>query len=457
MSKIRRTADIINIIMMSLCISVVIMGMIDVMVDLDLKRYPMLFTGVFVIMMFGYLFRTLTRRIILYLLFHTMLCAAFFMLIFREKSDFYSGIPIMWFVLSIILFIVDIAFWTGAVNEERNLPVQENGEPIERFRPVYREGFADISVYFACVFILITLLGIYKHFDRLGRYAYTAGIIFVILSLIRLYIRNVSALVETTELGNNVTQKRLLKANTRLVIPFFLLIIIAMTIFQSEVTADMINRFLGILLKALAYIIAFIMMLFSVFGEGETDEPMKMNPLNLEYGDSPAWVDMILKGFEYLLAAALVAAIVYLIVKLVINLVKNYSARSINKLKQHQYGDMTEISERIESTVKKSKRERRGLFSHMENREKVRYLYRKRVEGTGFVVQNSHTPNERLQDITNKTMNGTMSKTTNKTANKSIDRTTIKAVTRLVNITPTYNKARYSADEIGDEEVNAVK
>lgn len=450
MSRTRRIADIINIIMMSLCISIVLMGMIDAMNNLDLKRYPMLFAGVFVIMMFGHLLRTLARRIIWYLLGHTALCVASFMLILRELSDFYSGIPIMWFVLSIILFVIDIAFWTGAVNEERNLPVQENGEPIEGFRPVYREGFSDISVYFAGVFVLITLLGIYQHFDRLGRYAYAAGIIYVILSLIRMYLRNVSGLVETTELGNNVTQKRLLRANTWLVIPFFILIIIAMTLFQSEVTADMIDRFLGILLKALAYIIAFILMLFSAGGEEAADEPMKMNPMDLDYGDSPAWVDMILKVFEYLLAAALVAAIVYLIVKLVINLVKNYSARSINKLKQHQYGDMTEVSERIESTVKKSKHERRGLFSHMDNREKVRYLYRKYVMklagkavGAGYEIQNNHTPNERLNDIS--------SVLTGK--NHGIE----KSVTRMVNTTPVYNKARYSADEISDEEVNSVK
>lgn len=440
MSKLRRIADIINILMMSLCISIPIMALIDTMSGNDAGGYPILLTGIFCIMAAAHLLRIFASKIIWYLLGHILLVAASLWFIYETHFSLDIYMAGAWFLLSFVILMVDTVFWTNAVNEEKNLPVQENGEPIKGFKPVFKEGLPYISVYFTTVFVIITFLAVYRGYERLRLSTYVSGIIYVALFLIRLYLENVSTLMETTELGNNVTQRRLLMANSKLVVPFIVLIIVAMTLFKPEITAGMIDKLLAIIIRGIAYIIAVILLLFSGGGADETDEPLLPQKMDMIYGENPAWVDVLFKILDYLLAAALIAIIVYLIVKVIIRLIKHYNVRNINTLKQHHFGDMTEVSERVESSTARKKRVR-SRFVRMNNREKIRFLYKKfvtKAKKAGYEISRNHTPNERVRSYV---------------LSESLDSN--KYVTRVEGITPIYNRARYSFDEISDVDVDS--
>lgn len=441
MSRTRRIADIINVLMVSMCIAAPLSVVEKLMTD-SLGNYPLLLLGIFLVLLCSHFLRVKVGKAIWFALGHLLVIAVTVLIglmAYNGQIKMDVSIPIVWFIMSIVIFVVDIAFWIGAIDDERNLPVQENGSPVEGFKPVFKEGLPYISVYFVIMFVLMMFITIYRGFDRLRTDIYVSGIVYMVLFFVRMYLRNISKLVATAELGNNVTQKRLLKANTMIVVPFIALMVVAMTLFQAEVTAEMIRKFLGMIANGLAYIIVFLIMLFSGGEVERTYEPLVQNrPMELGYGDNPAWLDMIYRILEYLLYIALTGLIIYLLVKLVVKIVKFYNTRSTNKLRQRQFGDMTEVSEHIVSTKSKAHRSRRKLYSRMSNREKIRYLYRKFVLKTsraGYDIRKNHTPDERCKDMVEYLIDGN------------------KKATKAVNLTSEYDKARYSDDEITDEDV----
>lgn len=459
MSRVKRIADLINILMVSLCIAVCVMTLIDTMNAADVSGYIVLLLGIFIIMAAAHLLRVLARKIIWYFMGHIVLVAVALWILYDDRLSFNIYMAGAWFLLSFVIVLVDIAFWTNAVNAERNLPVQENGEPVKGFKPVFKEGLPYISVYFTIVFVLVIFVAVYQGYDRLMKSVYISGIAYMTLFLIRMYLNNISYIVETAELGNNVTQKRLLRANSKLVIPFILFTVFAMVLFRPEVTAEMINKFLGILIKGIAYVIAIILFLFSAGSADELEEESEIaQEMDLAYGENPAWVDMLFKILDYLLAIGLIALVIFLIAKLIIRLIKFYNSRSTNELKQHQYGDMTEVSEHINVSVERSKREKRIPYRKMDNRERIRYLYKKfvmKAKGDGYEIRLNHTPDERRKDYVRSYLNctdeGMKSDNYNRSSNED------KMATRVTALTSIYNRARYFNDEIYDEDVTSVR
>lgn len=441
MNKMRRIADFINVIMISLCISAPLMTLSCVINSADLKGYCILLLGITVVMTMAYLLRVYARKITGFLIRHLILmfityqvCA----LSFNKKIALDISYAICWLILTFVVFVVDLAFWISAVNEEKNLPVSETGEPIKGFKPIYKEGLSYISVYFVAIFPIMSLLGILQGYDGLLSNMYIAGISYTILYIIRKYLRNISGLIEIAELGNNVTQKRLIKANTQIVVPLIIIMILAMMAYRSEVTAEMIRTFLAFLLKIIAYVVVFILMLFSGEDVEEAEEKFEMG-MDMTQGENPLWLDAIFKGFEYLLGAAIIVAVLHLLIKFILQIFNHYMSRSTNKLRRHQYEDMTEVSEHIEPMRNKNGRIRRSVFSRMSERERIRFLYRKLVikfSKDGIGVLKMHTPNERLKYILEVTENEPSAKSRS---------------TQLVNITPQYNEARYSKEEIREK------
>lgn len=441
MSRMRRIADYINVIMISLCISAPLMTLSCMINTADLKGYLVLLLGITVVMTIAHLLRVYARKITGFLIRHLILMYITFQICifsFNKKLSLDISYAICWVILTFVVFVVDLAFWINAVNEEKNLPVSETGEPIKGFKPIYKEGLSYISVYFVAVFPIMSFMGIYLGYDRLVSSMYIAGIAYTILYIIRKYLRNISGLIETAELGNNVTQKRLIKANTQIVVPLIIIIILAMMAYRSEVTAEMIRQFLAFLLKIVAYVVVFILMLFSGEEVEEAEEKFDMG-MDMTYGEGPLWLNAIFKGLEYLLGAAIVVTVLYLLIKFILHLFNHYMSRSTNRLRRHQYEDMTEVSEHIEPMRNGKSRIRRSIFSRMSERERIRFLYRKLVfkfSKDGIWIVKTHTPNERLKYILEITA----------------DEPSVKSrSTQLINITPQYNEARYSKEEIREK------
>lgn len=387
-----------------------------------------------------YIIRVAVKKLIIFILANLVLCALSIMLCIKAAGSAeldYIGITIVWAALSVLMLVNDIVFWVNAVNIEKNMPVTETGEQIKGFKPIFREGFAHFSVYFVGVHVIIMLLAIYVGLERLRMYSYVSGIIFVGLYFIRMYLRNVSGLMEVVEIGNGTTRRKLVNANTGIVIPFIIFIIGAMVLFQSDAVVHFTEQSVILIAKAALYVIFLVISLFS----GREEEPLDMETgmmdyFNPGYGKNPDWLDAIYKFVENTMSVALLLFIVYLAAKLVIRLVKYYGGRSINTIRELRLGDMTEVSERIRSESIRKKSRRPRLFGRLNNRDKIRYMYNKvicKAAGLGMDIIKSRTPNERIAD-----------------AKETMEE-------MLVNITPTYNKARYSNRDISDAEVNIMR
>lgn len=439
MRRLRRISDIVNILMISMCICAPAMGILDITTQKDSLVYIILLPGLFVINLVISLMRIRIKKIIWFILGHVGLCALMILLCLEAKniapiwkfsfSDVY-GCTIIWAVYSILMLFTDIGFWINAVNVEMNLPLTEKGEKYKGYMPIFKEGFYHISVAFVAVFVVMMFLAIYLDYDRFKMFSYVLGIVYIGLYLIRIYLKNVSGLVDVVEIGNGVTQKKLVSANTKMVIPFIVLLILAMILFQSDKVIAVSEQLAKWIVEGFILIILAIIALFSGGGDEQDDAASEIySTIKPEYGSNPEWLDRLCKILEYALTAALIILVLYFLVKFVIRLLNYYGARSTNSIKEVSYDDMTEISQRVRSDARRQNHRAGRLFARMNNRDRVRYLYRKmilKLSKSGLEIKKNLTPAEQCRILG-------------------------------VDIIPTYCKARYSNEEITDNDVAIMR
>ncbi len=133
MNRIKRIADLINLIMYTFCISVAGLFLIDAVTGND-AGISVLMCGNFVILLYVYFLRTRIRKMPVFVALHLPLFAACVLagMAFRTPDPETSGMAdighvFLWIVLCICLTVADIFFWMNAIGEEKSMPVSESG------------------------------------------------------------------------------------------------------------------------------------------------------------------------------------------------------------------------------------------------------------------------------------------------------------------------------------------
>lgn len=434
MNSIKRLADLLNIIMFSFCISIAGLFLVDGMNSVDMPVYYLL-SGVFVIVLCVYCMRVFISRMPLFIVLHLVLiatalgCAVYFTDPLEKTCAF------IWVATAFCMLLAGIFFWIGAVEDEKSMPVSETGEAIVGFRPVYKEGFHDLPLPFVILFALGMAFSLYVNAPLFGRIAYTMGILYTGLYLLRNYLNRMAVLMQNMNRETGSSQRRIAAFDAKIALPLIAFAIVVMFLFQSDTVIGLFERFLLWIVKGIARIAIGVFMWIGRFFLGSSGGGAPMDSaVFAPPADSPAWLKTFGKIVEYGFLGLTVCIVLYAIVRFVIMIARFYAHRSVNRVRKMTFSDMVEIRERIgRQDTRRKTGSRRGFFK--TNAEKIRALYRNYVRSlkkAGLIIRENQTPLENA---------GALSEVSGR------------PLTEMVDITNLYDLARYGGREPDREDV----
>ncbi|MBQ7581744.1 MAG: DUF4129 domain-containing protein [Lachnospiraceae bacterium] len=428
MNRSKRIADLINLIMYAFCISVAQLFLFDAITGLDEGILP-LFSGSFILLLYVYFLRVKIRRMPVFVALHLppfAVLAALWILL--------SESVLLMIVLMFCLTLADVVFWMGAVQEEKSMPVSENGEAIKGFRPIFKEGFGYIPLPFVAVFVLALAFGVYGNRPYYGKIAYTLGVLYIGLYFLRQYVLQVSNLVRQMHRETQLHQKRIITANAKLALPFIGAAFVLMFLLQSDFLIRLAEKAVMFAIKWIGWFVFtawfFILSLFSGSDEGGS---LPRGTLTMPQVEEPGWASVFEKLVEHFLIALFYGLLLFLIVRAVIFFIRKFSKRSVNAVRKEDFPDMTEVRERI-GKGERHRREKEERISGT-NTEKIRKLYRRFIRKqirNGLTVEKYNTPLELVKPLTSVT---------------SIEEAA------LVDITNLYDRARYGGSDLPKADV----
>ncbi len=446
MNRLKRLADLFNLIMYTFCFSMAGLFMLDAVTGMDLGPL-VLFLGGFVLFAYAYFLRVKIRRLPVYAVLHlpfyifsALFCALFYAFPGNDAAAFNRnfGSAILLIVLSVCLTLADIVFWMNAVGDEKNMPVSESGGAIEGFRPVYKEGFAYLPAAFVVVFVLGLAFGAYADRPYFEKTAYMLGVIYIGLYFLRSYVRQLFVLKENMHRETGAHQKRILTANARLALPVIGLAFVMMFVLQSDRLIAFSKQILFWVAKwSVRIVVTVIGWILDLFGSSTESVPIQSAQIYAPAADTPLWLQTLAKFAEHLLTALFYGVLLFLLIRAVIFFIRKFRERSVNLIMQETYSDMTEVRERITKSERKE-RTRRALFAGT-NSEKIRRRYRRFVHKqirNGLSVGSNQTPLELVDPL--REIAG-------------MDAAT------LVDITKLYDRARYGGGDLQKEDVLAME
>lgn len=285
--------------------------------------------------------------------------------------------------------------------------------------------------------LIIIYIGIFFHcyygISKASAYAvYICGIIFFILSIMNRYFHKIILNVQSATGSNRKVDSSQYNMNTFMII-LFVCFIFFVCIGIGLVFSDTSFNFVGQFFKLIgAGIVALIRMIskkqgVTHTGEAETSAPVRMQHSAQSIQNSNPLFEAIFNIFQVVIYFAIAFAIIYG--------VYSFFRTNMNKAK---FADDDEPSnENKDKVVKlKPKRSFRNIFTPLSNRDKIRKLYKNKVNSFmkhNVKVEKSNTPAEICSAVV---------KTTG---------VSIKDITKI------YEKARYSNDEITKDEVACCK
>lgn len=444
MNRIKRIADLINLIMYTFCISVAGLFLIDAVTGDD-AGISVLMCGNFVILLYVYFLRTRIRKMPVFVALHLPLFAACVLagMAFRtpdpETSDMADiGHVFLWIVLCICLTVADIFFWMNAIGEEKSMPVSESGQKIENFRPIYKEGFPYLALPFVAVFVLGLAFGAYHYKAYYGKITYTLGVLFIGLYFLREYVKQMAVLKENMHRETGLHQKRILSSNAKLALPFIALAFVMMFLLQSDRLIRVFSQIAFFVIKWSGRILIIVVgYLFYVFGSATETTPMARASLYEPPREVPGWMQYLQQFMEHLLTVIFFGLLFYFLIRLIVFFIRTFRERSINVIRRDTYSDMTEVRERIARSERKGREKPERAPG--TNAEKIRRLYRKFIRRqiqNGLTVEKNDTPLELTKRLA--------------------DTSTLEEPV-LVDITNLYDRARYSGRELHKEDVAAME
>lgn len=491
MNRAKRIADILNVIMISLTILTPIICIGDTILSetglgadgeiiveaanfpspsytLFMGRFYLLGIGILIIMLTSYFSRVLIEKFWLYTLVHIGLVVLSIMSFSLSSAGIiHISFSVIFAILSGIVLFVDVMFWQGAINEEKNLPVSESGTTIEGFKPIFKEGIAYIPTVFVVVYVAALIYASWRSDiisitdNSLYKLFYIFGIVFIMLSYLRSYLRNLSDFIGRDKGGKHTPIREMIIASVKLTVPLILIVVVAMVLFQSDSLISFIDTSLKKIAEWIAGLISRIMQ--SVSKASETEVMMEVEQRNMERGPIsadpvPLWLDRLFDIMERVVTITVSIAIAYAMLRGILHFLSTSQNRSINKLNNDKLESMTEVRERVGADKKKRSKKRRAITPA----EKIREMYRKYMQGMikkGYSYVESDTPFETAGRLVNITQHGSdsMSDGTAKGKKANAYVGAIKDKDTMVNITQIYNRARYNDKSVTDKELAKFK
>ena len=448
MNKIKRAADMTNLLMLTLLISMAGLFVMDGLTGTD-GDLPFLFSGVLILLGASYLMRVAISRLPVFVALHVVLTGLCILVLLLLRDPYAVTAAGFFCALSVILLVADLMFWMNAVQVEKDMPLSENGEVIPRFQPVYKEGFAKIPVTFVALFVITLAYAVYADLPHFAALSYVCGILFVALHLTGSYLQSLSEVLNGMERESALSQKRVLFSNARLGVPVICLLILCMILLQSDQLTALMEKAVFEIVRALFYGVVSVTVFLAnlmgrALGDGGSMPSGTLSPEALE--ETPQWLQVLSRFLEYLLIALLLLGLLFLIIRGIGILLRFYRERSVNRVRTYESALMQETRERIRPSA--PFRIRKGHPHHAKtNAGKIRVLYVKylrRMQKAGLILKPCDTPLEIAEAILKMK------------EEKAGDFPPSERMRELV-IAGLYDKARYTAHPVTDEDLKTME
>ncbi len=357
-----------------------------------------------VLLIFSYMTRCYIRRLIVFALLH-LLMLAFTIIVPQPILDRSMAI-----VFAVLWLIFDMVYW---------------GTP-------GKKGISMLPAWVVIVFLVVFVRATQIGFPFLANEAYIGGMIFIGLFFLRLYCMNTKQFLEDGQMHDHVPIVEMLHQNGKMVLLMITCFVVGMISLYSEVIAEELLELFKKLLMFLLW--ALYWLLTKLFPDKEA-EGSAMDALTLPQAQQAnPWLEKILMFIEIILRWAFVAAAIYLLIRAIYHFYKQYRYRQLQAEKEVVYEGYKETKTWI---TRKRREQREGSSRNMTNAQKVRRIYRKRVENAvkrGYLLHRFQTPRERAEDLL--------------VWNSKED---------CRQLTDIYEKARYSTGDLSNEEVRLAK
>ncbi len=347
--------------------------------DMIYKRpfLPILPIGIFVLLLFSYLLRTLfdTRQFLLNNFFVFALIHIFpLLLIIFLPFDF---------IYKLFLFGV---FMLLLISDLKSYFVSRG------------EGFTYVTIIFVLLPSIAYLFADIFDFTFAMRYCFVIGVLYVLFNYLRLFFENAYLLSIERKNNEKMPLEDMLRNDSKLVIPFVVVSFIIMVLTKIEafdrVTLFLYLKFANFLGFLIIKITEFADYIFEkLFGDAD-DVTMTITMEEIAESEGSQTIFNVISGVMFIIVLAIV---VFVLVKIIISIIKSLIVKKEIKTMTIEDDSMIEIREKI--VRKKSQKK--------ENLSKIRKLYKKTIVKNikkGYELKNYQTPRERAEDI-NKMMN----------------------------------------------------
>ncbi len=361
--------DMLNLIMVDM-VSVICAWFLYAFVGIPITIWvPATFT---VIIIFSHIVRNYMERLALYILAHIGLIICIFFL----KINLMDFIMILLF--AVLWFVLDMMFWT---------------QP-------YQRGIDFVPLPFAIAFLVTFLYGTAKQYTFLANASYVMGIVFVGAFFLRMYFTNIRIFSTDKQMHENVPMHKMFAQNGRMVFILVTCFVLAMILLRSQTLMDGFVRLLIIIKDAfLGFITWLYSLLPEIMPEKRTTQPAAEELiLSLGKGGNSI-LRIILDALERLLRIAVSIFLLWYAARGIFHFFLWYKRRHNPMRNEIFYDDVKETKAWIE--IEKKKRFQ-GLFTRLTNEEKIRKLYKRKIEAfrkKGYAISDAHAPMERVRDV----------------------------------------------------------
>lgn len=266
----------------------------------------------------------------------------------------------------------------------------------------------------------------------LGHFSYYAGIIYITLYLLRLYLVNIATF--HTNNDNRVPIKNIINLNTKIVVTIILILFVFTILFQSKI----IENFLTQSLTTIGLIFKKLIILILSLKPNNAPKNYALPPIDVS-SKAPmletdgSWLNIFFYVlgivYQYLVGFAILGFFIFIICRFIIQ----HFHRTQSMIEEDSEFEVIEVREKIKHKKNINKETR---FKSKSVSEKIRHLYKKRIHKLqihGYKIQTTHTPLEREDDILT-----------------SMDE-------NLADLTHLYNVARYGNESLNEKQFTQAK
>lgn len=400
-------ADIMNLLMIELFYVTAAWYLLDFLLYPVTPGLPFAFG---VILTGSYFVRKYIRKLYIYILVHVFAIILLLCLPLRGVD----GIMILGF--AVLWTILNFVYWA---DEERT-------------------GIGMLPGWLVLLFPFVLVRAAAMESFFMGNVAYAGGIIYMGLYFLRLYCLNVKRFSGDKQMHEQVPVALMFAQNGKMIAVIVTCFVVGMLLLRSQLLIDGLLILLEWIREGIQRFLAWVVSLLPEdlleMLSGQQNGAQAQLPVTA-MEETPLFWKMLLYVAEVIVKWTITFGILYWAGKGIWQFYIRYRRREPRETEEICYDGIRETKSWI---IRDRTSKQRGLLQNLTNAEKVRRLYRKRVEQfvkSGYPFMKAHTPQERAEDIHH--WKGTEA--------------------AMEELTQVYETARYSTHEISAEDVRRVK